>query len=79
MSPKAQRIPVRIAVAVDRNGFWSAVGSCAYESTEETAQAALDYLPQESTPPRHVVWVSADVPLPVAEVVQGVVGSVVNG
>jgi hypothetical protein len=76
MNQKPQRITVKIAVAIDRNGFWSAAGNCAYQTADEAMQAALDYLPQESAPPRNVVWVNAEVPLPVIEVVPGVVESV---
>ncbi len=78
MSFKTQRIPVRIAVAVDRNGFWSAVGHYSYESSAEATQAALDYLPEESQTPRHVVWVTAEVPLPTTEGVQGVMATIAS-
>ena len=76
MSDKPQYVTVRIAVAIDRNGYWSAAGNCAYQSADEAVQAALDYLPQESALPKTIVWVSAQVPIPVIESVPGVVASV---
>ncbi len=78
MNEKLQRITVKIAVAIDRNGYWSAAGNCAYQTVDEAVQAALDYLPQESAPPRNVVWISAEVPIPVIGVVTGVVESVAS-
>ena len=50
MSDQPQCVTVKIAVAIDRNGYWSAAGNCAYQSADEAMQAALDYLPQESAP-----------------------------
>jgi hypothetical protein len=76
MSDNPQCVTVRIAVAVDRNGCWSAAGNCAYQSADEAVQAALDYLPQESAPPKTIVWVNATVPIPGIESVPGVVASV---
>jgi hypothetical protein len=64
---------VRIAVAVDATGLWSAAGHCSYETNDEAAQAALDYLPQESSPTRHIVWVKAEVPLPSHNTIKGIV------
>jgi hypothetical protein len=74
MNPRPQRIPVMIAVAIDGNGFWSAAGNSAYASKVEASEAALDYLPEESKLPRQVVWITADVPLPLREIVQGIAG-----
>lgn len=78
MNQEHPRICVRIAVVIDLHGFWSATGNCAYESTEETVQAALDYLPQECSSPRHVVWVRAEVPLPLPQVLNGTVGTLAD-
>jgi hypothetical protein len=58
-------MPVRIAVAVDQDGSWSALGNCAYESGE-TLRMALDALPPESSALKHIVWVDVEVPLPVS-------------
>ena len=79
MTKSVQRIPVRIAVAVDMDGNWSAAGNCAYESSDDAMRAAFDYLPVESSPVRHVVWVEAEVPLPARESVEGVVTAVTKG
>lgn len=76
MTKQDQRILVRIAVAVDMDGNWSAAGNCAYESSDDATRAALDYLPVESSPVRHIVWVDAEVPLPTRESVHGVVTAV---
>ncbi len=76
MSDKPQYVTVRIALAIDRNGCWSAVGNCAYQSADEAIQAALDYLPQENEPPTNIVWVHAQVPIPSVESVPGIVASV---
>jgi len=66
-----ERVRVRIAVAIDDTGLWSAVGNCAYEDDQEAIDAANDYLPSESSPCRQVVWVEADIPVPDSEVVEG--------
>jgi hypothetical protein len=55
---------VRIAVAVDSEHAWSAVGNCAYQGDEEAATAAVDDLPLESSGRRHLVFVTAEVPVP---------------
>ncbi len=57
-------IKVRIAVVVDDAGLWSAAGNCAYEMDEEVIEGANDYMPQESTPRRNVVWLETKVPVP---------------
>ena len=75
MSDKPQCVTVRIAVAIDRNGCWSAAGNCAYQSADEAIQAALDYLPQDTAPPTNIVWVQAQLPVPAIESVPGVVAS----
>jgi len=64
MIVKNRSISVRMAVAVDEHGLWSAAGNCAYESDESTVEAAVDYLPLEVSPRRHVVWIDAKVPIP---------------
>jgi len=71
MRTKGESILIRIAVAVDENGLWSAAGNCAYESDEDAIEAAVDYLPEEASPHRHVVWVEANVPLPAEQTVKG--------
>jgi hypothetical protein len=73
VTPRRARVAVRIAVAIDRNGSWSAAGNCAYQSSDEVIQAALDCLPLENSFPRGVVWVNAEVPLPVIQEIRGVV------
>src|SRR5262249_38059217 len=55
-------LSVRIAVAVDDEGRWSVAGNCGYEGDEEAMQAAFDELPQDSSPTRHLVWVTAEIP-----------------
>jgi hypothetical protein len=56
-------ISVRIAVAVDDLGRWSAVGNCIYDSDDESAEAAVDYLPLEARFNRRVFFVDAEIPL----------------
>jgi hypothetical protein len=50
-------------------------GELAYQSADEVIQAALDCLPLENSFPRNVVWVNAEVPLPIIEEIRGVVES----
>ena len=64
MIVQSRSVSVRMAVAVDENGLWSAAGNCAYESDESTIEAAEDYLPLEVSPRRHVVSIEAKVPIP---------------
>lgn len=60
---RAGHVPVRIAVAVDSDGFWSAR---AWKGASPRELASwLD------TDPRCLVWVTASVPLPQSVEVQG--------
>ena len=61
---KTKVVKIRIAVAVDKNGFWSAAGNCVYESDEDAATGAMDYMPLERSSNSHIVWLDAEVPLP---------------
>jgi hypothetical protein len=60
---KGQAAQVRIAVAVDQDGAWSAIDNCAYRAGE-SIRLALDALPPTSSPVRQVVCVTANVSLP---------------
>ncbi len=70
MIQETQRILVRIAVAVDRQGVWCAMGHCADESSAEAIQTALDYLSREESRQKHVVWLTAEVPLPAGQAME---------
>ena len=68
---------VRIAVAVDENGAWGAWGwddgGEEKEGESGIQQGAIGSLPSDGPHPlrHHVVWVTADVPLPAAVAVEG--------
>ena len=66
--PAQQTVRVRIAVAVDEYGDWSAYGSN-YHDDEWASQEAVDNI--REVPIRSVYFVEADLPIPVAETVQG--------
>lgn len=69
---KANTVRVRIAVAIDEDGEWSATGW--YRYTDEEAKASafkrLDGGVVES-----ISWIVADVPIPTPQVIEGVVQS----
>jgi hypothetical protein len=62
--PNGKMVTVRIAVAVADDCGWSAVGSCLYEADGEAADAAVEYLPLETSDSRQIYVVTADLPVP---------------
>lgn len=70
---KPKTVRVRIAVAVDCDGHYAASGCHCEDNAHdfgdefENLESCLGYAQH----PRHVVWVEADVPLPVTQTVEG--------
>lgn len=66
-APKTIR--VRIPVLVNTEGKWASL-SCTHKQSKDAGQ--LEHWQHfYVTPTQNVVWVEADVPLPVAQVVEG--------
>lgn len=61
-------VRVRIAVAVDPQGNWAAAGWMADKDQESSMAATAVEQVDEG---EHIVWVEADVPLPVVRSVEG--------
>ncbi len=60
-------VRVRIAVAVDKDGKWSACGLPSYESWDE----AMDCWVDDLAPGEAQYWVEATLPIPAIETVEG--------
>lgn len=60
-------IRVRIAVGIDERGEWEAYGNQGYTDKQTLAQSGIGEWG------RAIVWVEADVPLPVAPTIEGTV------
>ena len=69
-SAPANTVQVRIAVAANEFYHWEAVGSSAYENSDEAAERATDSLPRIDSGVK-VTFVEAIVQLPRVETVQG--------
>jgi hypothetical protein len=75
---KPGTVRVRIAVAIDDRGDFQATASCEGGRVTNARGAAEDFLIDAQHPdqrPYHVVFVEADVPLPVTPTVEGEVQS----
>lgn len=77
-TPPPTTVKTRIAVAVDSEGNWNAVGAGTakkqQQSNERAADEAMDYL-SSNAPTQRVVFVEAEVPVPqiIGKTVQGAV------
>lgn len=72
MSEQPKTVRVRIAVNISAKGEWAASGNSRDKDDKERASVTYDMLDNDpALTPEHVVFVEADVPLPVAQTVEG--------
>lgn len=65
-------VRVRIAVNIAADGKYAASGSSECKDDEQRSAVTYDMLENDpALTPEHVVFVEADVPLPVAQTIQG--------
>lgn len=66
---KRETVRVRIAVAVDEEGRWNAAGWRSTNSDSLMQDIAVEGMDSDSIIALH--WIEANIPLPIAEVIEG--------